>query len=272
MSLLLIKPGHEIRVDMPMQMVISHNHDIYTLPDFSHEIEYIHSHKLDENEWFYISEFRSKEFTNDFIERDYSNGEVIQLNATHFSKGKYLCVNENNMKFFQKLTPSNFIRKKMFNINEGSFIESGNILTINNVPDAVYDIELDKLYFKDLSKISSLFNNIDSLYREATNDEVNSFLSHELITLGVDTFNVGIPNRKKIAKALDKLNLFSNDDKKYISDYIKDYYPALKIENNKFSITSDVELKHFIYGVEQRFYTTRIGSEKRIASAVLNLP
>jgi hypothetical protein len=42
-------------------------------------------------------------------------------------------------------------------------------------------------------------------------------------------------------------------------------------ENKKFEIKSDEELKYLLYGIEQRFYTTHIGNEKRLANSVQKL-
>ena len=39
-------------------------------------------------------------------------------------------------------------------------------------------------------------------------------------------------------------------------------------ENQKFEISNDDELKLLLYGIEQRFYTTPFGYEKRLANSV----
>lgn len=270
MSLLLIKPSSE---RMPLHIAVSHDENIYESPDFSDCIEYTPTHKLDDDEWFFIQSFKSKNFTNEFIDIEVINpADFNQLNAGGFSKAKYICVEEDGLRYFQKLVQSNFIHKKMFNINTASFIENGNIITINKIPDAVYNVDDDILLFKDLARIGSLFKNIDSLYREATDTEVSNFLQNDLISIdGANEFKVGIPNRKRIALAMEKLEEFSDTDKIVIKDYIISYFPNIPHENDKFIISSDVELKHFIYGVEQRFYTTLIGNEHRVASSVINL-
>lgn len=271
MSLLLIKPGHARR--LPLHIAISHDESIYLKPDFSDCIEYTPTHKLDDNEWFFLSSFKDRNFSNEFIELDViTPADFNQLQAGNFSKAKYICVEEDRLRYFQKLVSSNFIHKKMFNINTSSFIEDGDIIAINKTPDAVYNIDDDVLFFKDLSRINSLFKNIDSLYREATDIEVVSFLQNDLISVeGASKFKVGIPNRKRIALAMEKLDNFSHDDKIVIKDYIINYFPDIPHENDKFIISSDVELKNFIYGVEQRFYTTLIGNEHRVASSVINI-
>lgn len=70
---------------------------------------------------------------------------------------------------------------------------------------------------------------------------------------------------------MSKLDEFTVEDKESIKFYIQEYFPDLPYQDNKFVIENDVHLKHFIYGVEQRFYTTKIGQEKRVASSVITL-
>ena len=43
------------------------------------------------------------------------------------------------------------------------------------------------------------------------------------------------------------------------------------MENDKFKIESDRDLKRLINGIEQRLYTIPIGSEKRLANSVEKL-
>jgi hypothetical protein len=59
--------------------------------------------------------------------------------------------------------------------------------------------------------IKPIFNNIESLYREATNSEVQEFLNNDFISLseGYSPEFVGTMNRKRIASALKTYNNFS---------------------------------------------------------------
>ena len=62
--------------------------------------------------------------------------------------------------------------------------------------------------------------------------------------------------------------------KQQIVPYINEYYPTkLKLDQNneKFVISNDNELKMLLYGVQERFYTTTFGGEKRVANSVLTI-
>lgn len=56
----------------------------------------------------------------------------------------------------------------------------------------------------------------------------------------------------------------------YIESYCEDKLTYDK-ENKKFEVATDDDLKLLLYGIEQRFYTTPIGQEKRLANSVMRL-
>ena len=73
--------------------------------------------------------------------------------------------------------------------------------------------------------------------------------------------------------ALETLKKFNPKEKKQIVKYISKYCKNLKTneDKNTFDIGSEKELKELIYGIEQRYYTTEIGNEKRLANSVIKL-
>ena len=148
-------------------------------------------------------------------------------------------------------------------------------IVINNSPDAIYFKKEDRLIFRNLATISSIFNGIDILYKEATQEEVQKFLDFNFIKLsdGYDIQKIGKNNRKRIALALSTFEKMSDDDKDAIFDYIQDYCTELKFEKStkNFEISSETEMKFLLYGIEQRFYTTVYGKEKRLANSVQRL-
>ena len=114
------------------------------------------------------------------------------------------------------------------------------------------------------------------LYREATKEETESFLANDFISLkdGYSSNKVKTANRKRIALAVKTLSELDEPDRKNIFKYIGDYCPELKVsenDENAFEIGSENELKMLLYGIEQRFYTTPVGGEKRLANSVITL-
>ena len=72
-------------------------------------------------------------------------------------------------------------------------------------------------------------------------------------------------------KILDKL---SDTDKQTLGKYINEYCGdklGYDKESNKIKVGSDRDLKLFIYGVEQRYYTKILGNEPCIANSVISM-
>ncbi|ENX0020813.1 hypothetical protein HLE28_002047, partial [Neisseria gonorrhoeae] len=156
--------------------------------------------------------------------------------------------------------------------NGAKLCEPQDLLVIKDIPDAVYIIKDDKLIFRTLSSISNIFKGIEDLYREATNTEVQQFLESDFIDLKEDFLSekVSIPNRKRIALVQDRLNNMTLDQRQELLNYLAEYNNILKFnaDGSRVEISTDVQLKHLLYGIDERYYTTALGKEKRLANSV----
>ncbi|QGQ97569.1 hypothetical protein EHS13_23100 [Paenibacillus psychroresistens] len=251
--------------------------EIFTIPDdLDNRVTYEAAYKLEDDEWFAIDDFSTKDFCIEFLTRRFISADYNQIATVNYSKIEYLCSYQTGAYCFQKLSDSQIIRKKYLSLsNTPVFIEDEPIVVINNIPDAIYKKNEDVLYFKKLTTISSIFRGIDSLYKEATQVETESFLQNDFIQLEneFDANKVKTANRKRIAMAMDTVNTFSDTDRQSIFGYIKDYCEDLQYdeESSHFNITSEIDLKKLLFGIEQRYYTTLLGGEKRLANSILVL-
>lgn len=237
-------------------------------------VPYSPDHNLDEDSWFKIEQFSQQSFCIDLLKSNFDSKDYNDLKKAQFPNIAYLLAIQGDDFYFQKVTPSLFIKKKFIGFGEAAAIEeANNRLVINDHPDAIYFKQSDALVFRNLAAISSIFKGIDALYREATQQETESFLQSGFIDLkdNYDASKVSKPNRKRIALAMDSLEKMSAKDKVDILAYIDDYCEQkLKFDNEakQFEISTDDELKLLLYGIEQRFYTTLFGQEKRLANSV----
>ncbi|MBU1391624.1 MAG: ATP F0F1 synthase synthase [Gammaproteobacteria bacterium] len=238
-------------------------------------IPYNPDHNLDEDSWFKIEAFSQKTFCIGLLKKDFDSKDYHDLAKDDFSKITYLFSVQGDNFYFQKITPSLFVKRKTLVFGEAAKLETSQTrLVINALPDAVYFKAADTLIFKNLATISSIFKGIDELYKEATKEEVEQFLDKSFIELSNDynVETVSKPNRKRIGLAMATLEAMSDDDKTNMLDYIDGYCGEQKLrfdkENQKFEISNDEELKLLLYGIEQRFYTTPFGHEKRLANSV----
>lgn len=245
--------------------------------NITHCIEYNPDHNLDEDAWFKIEKFSKQEFCIELIKSAFDSKNFDDLDKSQFAKIGYLFSVQGGNFYFQKVTPSLFLKRKMIGFGEAIEVEEGeNRIIVNSLPDAVYFKGYDTLIFKNLASISSIFKGIDELYKEATNDQVQKFLDEEFLNLTGDLNleKVSKPNRKRIALALDTLNQMNANQKDLMLSYVHSYCDKkLTFDgiNKKFEIKSDEELKLLLYGIEQRFYTTALSNQKRLANSVIDL-
>lgn len=246
---------------------------IFDIQDLKLGKSYTPTYKLEDDEWFFIDKFKDRGYNNAFIDKKTNSTTTLnQLEEKKYPKIKYLCCQENNLKYFQKVLPSNIISKKWFAISNAPVLEDNKkIIYLSNIPDAIYDTKADKLYFRDISRIKVIFKNIDELYREATQVEINDFLKQDFIELTNDysSSNVKVRNRKRIALVVEQLKKFTQAEKKKIFDYIHKYCKEVPFNEGKFSISTEEDLKLVLFGIDERYYTTNLSKEKRLANSII---
>ncbi|MDB4236568.1 hypothetical protein N9810_00555 [Flavobacteriaceae bacterium] len=252
--------------------------DIFNIPnDLDNPHEYDTDYKLEDDEWFGIKDFSETDFCIDLLTTDFNSAEYNQISLADYNRLKYLCSYQDNRYYYlQKLSKSQTIRRKWFTISNQPEIQNDNpIIILKELPDAIYDSEEDILYFKKLTSITTIFLGIGNLYKEATLEDTEQFLENEFINLTdeYDASKVKKANRKRIAMAMDTFNAFNIEQRNSIYDYIKEYCNDLEFsdDDRNFNIGSEENLKQLMYGIEQRYYTTPIGNEKRLANSITTI-
>ena len=230
---------------------------------------------LENGEWFKVENASHQSYAIDLIQRNYETLDFDSLSRTDFNQIDYIFVKKDNEIYFQNVSKTKLASKKRL----GSFGESfryesdSKEIVINDFPDAIYCSETDILFFRKLEPVVGIFKGIADLYREATDAETEQFLQNEFITLKNEygASSVKTANRKRIALAVKTLSELSQEDRSNIFNYIGEYCPDLTTEDNTFSVGNEDDLKMVLFGIEQRFYTTPVGGEKRIANSVITM-
>lgn len=230
---------------------------------------------LEDGEWFYIDNAKSQAYAASLLGHDFESVDFDSLERKDFLKIDFLFVYSEKNVFFQNISRARLVAKKSILCLGEDFEYKSNQqeIVINDLPDAIYVSTEDRLYFRRLETITSIFKGIDQLYREATNEEVDTFLKSDFISLQNDygVSSVKTANRKRIALAKKTLEELSPTDQKRIFDYIGEYCPDLKTDKESFEVGTEDEMKMLLFGIEQRFYTTPVGGEKRLANSVIPL-
>lgn len=256
------------------KLISDHTLYNYTIDNTTTLVKYSPDHNLDEDSWFKVEKFSAQPFCIGILHNEFDSKDYDDLKKEQFPDISYIFSVQNEDFYFQKVTASLFLKKKTIGFGEAAIIEeNSNRLLINEKPDAIYLKQQDTLAFRNLATISGIFKGIDELYREATQQETEFFLQEDFILLnnGYNVQKVSKPNRKRIALAMDSLGIMTKQDRKEILSYISDYCKnnlIFDLKTGKFSISNDNELKLLLYGVEQRFYTTLVGKERRLANSV----
>lgn len=238
----------------------------------SNSIPYSSTAAAGDFEWLVINNLSTKPYSLDILTTQKTSVDYNDLNKEDITKVEFIAEINSTHIFFQKITKASFLKKAFISFsNSFEFKRDEQLLQINKIPDAIYDKETDNLYFKNLFNISHIFPDITNEYRTATEGEVKAFLENTIFSLD-EKFSiqkVKIPNRKKIAIVKDKLESMSETDKGNLFDYVKEYCADIKIKNNTFEIQNEGDLRNVLYGLEEKFYTTNISKQKRIANSVV---
>lgn len=259
-------------------LVLSQEDKIYDIPnDLLNIRNYDTNYKLEDDEWFGIENFSETNFCIELLTQDFNSAEYHQIRNNQYNYVKFFCTFQDDDDYcFQKFVYSNIISKKYISLSGEPEIKVDEpILILKAIPDAIYKKSTNTLYFKNLSDIKSIFPVIIELYKEATDEETENFLNSEFISLanGFDKTRVNTANRKRISMAIETLANLEEEHKVQIHNYIRDYCPELEFseEHNTFSVENEEHLKNLIFGIEQRFYTTIVGNERRLANSIMKL-
>lgn len=238
-------------------------------------IPYAPSIILGEEEWFCLTEEQFKPYANGVLDQEIQTVDFDSLERHDFDAIDFIIVDEQDGLYFQNVTRAKLVaRKSILCFGENfKYERDRHELVINELPDAIYSRTEKCLYFRKLESITGIFKGIDQLFREATENEVRDFLGSDFILLrdGYNVSAVKTPNRKRIALVKDIMGKFTKTDKMKIFSYIDEYCSTLSQRNGVFEIGNEEDLKMLLYGIEQRFYTTPIGGEKRLANSVIPL-
>ena len=256
-----------------LQGVTEKLYDLYDHSDGC--FEYTPDTAISSNQVYKISNFSEHSFCLDILKHELSTTDYNEYKAEY---DKQILINvEGDIYYFQRITTASLKPKRFLRVlpdgNMYDFSEKGSTITIFDHADAIYSKDTDVLYFLKFDNIKAIFLGIIALYRDATKREISDFLSQDFIQTaeGFNGDSVQVNNRKRIAALRDKYNAYNNSQRNDLKKYIQGYDLGLRFEDGKFLISSDADLKKLIYGIDQRYYTTPIDNEKRIANSVINI-
>lgn len=250
------------------------NETVYeNIPVFDDNRPYNDELKLRDNQWFVLDHFSQKDYATDLVKNAFNAAAWSQIDRTDYEKIDYLVAvqSDGNILMFQNVTTSLiYKRQRWLSLDEQPFLlNKEHVLVINKNADAYYQRDTDCLYFQRLSSITSIFPGINELYNEATDNEVDAALQLNILDVNPEFTKdkVKTANRRKIKEAMDMYNNYTESQKAQLPRYLQKYCSGLAFDplTGKFGITDEKTLTQLLNGLCQRYYTTEISNEKKVA-------
>ena len=243
------------------------------IPSFEDNRPYNDEVRLLENQWFVLANFSQKEYAPSLVKDEFNAAQWSQIDRENYERIDYIVAvqDDGNQLIFQNITSSLIYKRQNWLSldDQPSLLNKAHLLVIHDQADAYYQRNNDCLYFQRLSSITNIFPGINELYNEATDDEVDLVLSLPILNVVPDFTKdkVKTANRRKIREALDMYNQYNNQQKEQLPLYMQKYCPDLSFNDvtRKFEISDEKTLTLFLNGLCQRYYTTEISQEKKVA-------
>ena len=243
------------------------------IPSFEDNRPYNDEVRLLENQWFVLANFSQKEYAPSLVKDEFNAAQWSQIDRENYGRIDYIVAvqDDGNQLIFQNITSSLIYKRQNWLSldDQPSLLNKAHLLVIHDQADAYYQRNNDCLYFQRLSSITNIFPGINELYNEATDDEVDLVLSLPILNV-VPNFTkdkVKTANRRKIREALDMYNQYNNQQKEQLPLYMQKYCPRLSFDSvsGRFDIIDEKTLTLLLNGLCQRYYTTEISQEKKVA-------
>lgn len=240
-------------------------------------MEFHAEERCEEDEWFYIIIDEDHQSMISFYRDCFEN--TVSLNAIcgrEFPRVKCLFrVLEGSQVVFQKITPSKMITTPRKFLTGKSDLDS-EALVLEEISDSIELIDQidayfdgkNRLYFKNFSRIKSLFKDILDYYREADAEDLRTFQRYSLFQLA-SMPHIGTRNLKMIANILDddEIDLDKPIIKsKLLTEYGK--YPSdwFYVNDGQFYLDNPKRLNNFLKLVLGRLYENPITGHKMESS------
>jgi hypothetical protein len=232
--------------------------------------------RLYQNQWFVLDNFSQKGYAPHLVTEEFNAAAWTQIDRIDYDKIDYLVAvqSSGNQLIFQNITTRLILKRQSWlSLDEQpSLLNKDHVLVIHNTADAYYMRDVDRLYFQKLSAVTGIFPGINELYNEATDTEVENTLHLDMLEVAPEFTKekVKTANRRKIREAMDMFNNYSSAQKAQLPNYLRKYCPGLSFDpdTSKFSIMDEKTLTQLLNGLCQRYYTTEISNEKRVALSV----
>jgi len=235
-------------------------------PDISRAVAFEPGRSLHDDEWYVVAldDSQVEEMMQPYLKNAENNADNRTITTADYLKVVALYKTDGKSLVVTKITPGLRIESKTFiGLNDHPELTSyHSAIEFTGQVHAYY--ESGKLYFKDYSKISTLFNGIEEFYRNATSAEKEVFLKKSFFDVQLMSVDdIGMRESHKIAAILDDKRIKLDDaafQGKVIA-YAKEFVPEV-ISGKKLKIADKKTLHETLNLLTERYYKSELFGEK----------
>lgn len=242
----------------------------FSKPDLSHPIEFEPGRSLHPDEWSKITldESQVNEMVQPYLDDADNSTRRRTVSSNDYTKVVGLYKTDGKTLLITKVTPGLRVESKTFlGLSEYPEMKTyEKAIEFSGQVDAYY--ENSNLYFKNYSKISTLFSGIEVFYRNATAVEKQDFLSKSFFEIeNVDVDSIGMRDSHKIAAILDDPRIDLNDlnFQQKVLQYAQEFRPLIVSDEGKLKITDKKTLHDTLSVLTERYYKSELFGDKREA-------
>lgn len=224
-----------------------------------------------EDEWFFISYSENaeiKDIVQSYIDKFDSSAEYSNLTTNNINKINFLINAEKEQEKYsiniQVVKNTSYIQSRQFlkiGSNEAKYKTEENILNLTDNID-IHISEVDnKIYFKKFADIKKINKVFVELYRESTQEELDSFKEKvkKCSMFSMKEFSIQERNSKSIKYILDNNKVDFSSDKDKINKYINKYPTELKKDDGGlYKIHSNKDLTNLLKVINEHYYEGEI--------------
>lgn len=230
------------------------------------------------HQWFRMENLRNTDYFNGLFGNPIESGELTTIDVNQLDDIKYFAYYADNKYYIQRMLTGCYIRKAGFwtTGNRIQFADDNKMVTINPIPDGIYDLNTDTLYFQELNRLYNIFSNIKNEYVLGTSGSIHEFLSNDMISLSDDfsEAKVSLSNRKRISEVARVYNTYSEVQKDELKSYICQFSDGdleYNEEDRKFKINDDIDLRLLLFGMQMRFYKQPLSDDVQVATSTTSI-
>lgn len=239
-------------------------------PALTSVIDFEPGRSLHDDEWFKIGldDSQVESMIKPYLINAKSTVDNRTINAEDYLKVVALYKTNGETLLLTKITPGLRVESKTFiGLNDHPELTSyQSAIEFTGQVHAYY--EDSSLYFRDYSRISTLFEGIEVFYRDATSAEKEVFLSQDFFDVqSMSADDIGMRDSRKIALIRDDPRIDLNDEEfqKKVLAYAAEFVPVIVSEDGKLKIIDKKTLHDTLSVLTERYYKSELFGDKREA-------